>query len=90
MSVYVDLPRHKYGRMIMGHMLADSEKELHRMADAIGVQRKWFQRNASTPHYDICKSKHRLALGKGAIFLDRQEFVAKLRHIKQLIAKKEW
>ena len=63
MTVYVDNMRAAYGRMIMCHMLADSEEELHAMADAIGVARKWYQEQ----HYDICLSKREQAVAAGAI-----------------------
>lgn len=74
MSVYVDNARIPYGRMRMCHMLADTEDELHRMADHIGVRRKWFQQDrVSLPHYDICLSKRRLAVEAGAVELNRRE-----------------
>lgn len=57
MPVYVDNSSHRFGRMVMCHMLADSPDELHAMADRIGVARRHFQGDASTPHYDICKAK---------------------------------
>ena len=63
MTVYVDNMRASYGRMIMCHMLADSEDELHAMADTIGVDRKWYQ----DWHYDVCLSKRALAVAAGAI-----------------------
>ena len=66
MPVFVDQPKHAYGRMIMCHMLADEVSELHAMADKIGIQRKWFQSDASIPHYDICKAKRKLAIKYGA------------------------
>jgi len=64
--VYVDDMKAPYGRMTMCHMVADTVEELHAMADKIGVNRRWFQSVASTPHYDICKSKRALAVQHGA------------------------
>jgi len=78
MPVYVDKARNGYGRMIMCHMVADTLDELHAMADAIGVKRKWFQPE-SRPHYDICQSKRRLAIWNGAIEIGRKELVAMIR-----------
>ena len=63
MSVYVDNMRAPFGRLIMCHMIADSEQELHAMADAIGVARKWHQGD----HYDICLSKRAKAVELGAV-----------------------
>jgi uncharacterized protein DUF4031 len=66
MAVYVD-DMHKYpmgrlGRMKMSHMIADTDEELHAMADKIGVARKWFQGD----HYDISISRRERALDYGA------------------------
>lgn len=63
MSVYVDDMRAAVGRMVMCHMIADSDDELHAMADRIGVARRWFQGD----HYDIALSKRRLAVEAGAV-----------------------
>ena len=81
MSVYVDKAQHRYGRMLMCHMMADSTDELLAMADAIGVQRKWIQ-NAGTPteHFDVCKAKRDLAIEHGAItVVDSRELVKLVR-----------
>ena len=67
MSVYVDDMRAPYGRMVMCHMIADTEDELHRMAGLIGVARRWYQGD----HYDICLAKRALAMHAGAIELTR-------------------
>ena len=69
MTVYVADMNAKYGRMIMVHMLSDSDNELHQMADKIGVNRKWWQspEKTSGSHYDICLSKKAKAIQYGAI-----------------------
>lgn len=61
-AVYVDNMRAPFGRMIMCHMIADTEAELHEMADKVGVARKWYQKD----HYDICLSKRAIAVKLGA------------------------
>ena len=73
MTVYVDDVRHRFGRMVMCHMWADTLEELHAMADAIGVSRRWFQEppKASWHHYDIALAKKALALERGATLTDR-------------------
>ena len=55
--------------MVMCHMIADSEKELHDMADKIGVARRWCQGD----HYDICLTKKKLAIQFGAIELSTKD-----------------
>lgn len=69
MAVYVDNMRASYGRMVMCHMLADTDAELHAMADRIGVQRRWWQspEKTSGSHYDIALSKRAQAIQAGAI-----------------------
>lgn len=68
MTVYVDDMRAAYGRMVMCHMIADTDDELHAMADAIGVARRWHQK-PGTPrsHYDIALSKRAIAVQLGAV-----------------------
>lgn len=79
MSVYVDSMNYPYGRMIMCHMLADTEQELHSMADKIGVKRKWFQSKSSYPHYDICLSKKKLAIKFGAVEKSTKEIIQMMK-----------
>ena len=81
MAVYVDQAQHRYGRMLMCHLLADTPAELHAMVDRIGVARRWYQHSASTPHYDIAKSKRALAVAQGAIEVDRTELAAIIHRI---------
>jgi hypothetical protein len=66
--VYVDDMKAKFGRMVMCHMLADSDEELHAMADRIGVSRRWHQAPPHhDSHYDIALSKRALAVQFGAV-----------------------
>lgn len=68
MPVYVDDMRAKYRNLIMCHMIADSDQELHAMADAIGVRRRWWQAPPKhDSHYDICLTKRGLAVAQGAV-----------------------
>lgn len=82
MAVYVDdmheTDMGRYGRMKMSHMIADTEQELHEMADKIGVARRWYQGPPMTPrpHYDICLSKRKLAVEYGAKEITVREAVA--------------
>lgn len=77
MTVYVDDMRAPYGRMVMCHMVADTDDELHAMADRIGVARRWHQK-AGTPHshYDIALSKRAQAVAAGAVEVDRRGLAA--------------
>ena len=80
MTVYVDDMRAKFGRYVMCHMVADTDDELHAMADRIGVQRKWHQK-AGTPHshYDIALTKRSLAVAFGAVEIDRRRLAEIVR-----------
>lgn len=77
MSVYVDDMRAPFGRLIMCHMIADSDDELHAMANRIGVARRWFQKPGTpTRHYDIALSKRALAIAAGAIEITMRQAAA--------------
>lgn len=68
MAVYVDDMRAPYGRMVMCHMIADSSEELHRMADRIGLARKWCQHPGTyREHYDVSLGKRARAVAAGAV-----------------------
>ena len=71
MTVYVDNMRAPYRRMVMCHMVADTEDELHAMADKIGVARKWYQGD----HYDVCLQMRALAVQNGAKEVTQRELV---------------
>ncbi len=80
MTVYVDTMRARYGRMIMCHMIADTEAELLTMADRIGVDRRWHQ-NPGThrSHFDICKTKRALAVQAGAVEISMMDLGRMIR-----------
>ena len=73
MTVYVDDVRHRYGRMQMCHMWADSLDELLLAAVKIGVPVKWLQSppKASWTHFDVSLSMKAKALAQGAVLTDR-------------------
>ena len=73
MAVYVDDVRHRFGRMVMCHMWADTLDELLAMADRIGVARRWLQQppKASWVHFDVSLAMKAKAIEAGAILTDR-------------------
>lgn len=72
MAIYVDDMRAIYGRMVMCHMMADTDEELRAIADRIGVRQRWHQGD----HFDICLQKRALAVAAGAIEVTQRELVA--------------
>lgn len=62
MTVYVDDMCAQLGAYVVCHMIADTEQELHAMADHIGIARRWYQGD----HYDISWSDRALAVAAGA------------------------
>lgn len=76
MTVYVDNMRRRYRTMIMCHMIADTLDELLAMADNIGVKRRWLQKAATRPHFDICLEKRALAVKFGAVEITMRQAAA--------------
>lgn len=81
MAVYVDDARNPFRGHLMCHMIADTLDELHAMADAIGMERRWFQPR-SFPHYDLPQAQRRAALDHGAIPVDRRGIVHVMRRLR--------
>ena len=73
MTVYVDDVRHRFGRMIMCHLWADTVDELHTFAARLGLKRQWFQcpPKASWEHYDISVGVKAKAIALGAVLTDK-------------------
>jgi hypothetical protein len=61
-TVYVDDMRAAFRGHIMCHMIADTEEELHAMAERIGIARRWYQGD----HYDVTLDRRALAVEYGA------------------------
>ncbi len=83
MSVYVDdfyVTGMTYKGMKMCHMTADTREELLDMVEKIGVKAKWIQdKDTVYEHFDICLSKRKIALSKGAIAIGMREGVTKIK-----------
>ena len=82
MTVYVDDAYIPYGRMKMCHMIADTEEELHDMADKVGLKREWFQ-NTSRPHYDVGMGKRAIAVQNGAVETTTRELLDTLANTQE-------
>jgi hypothetical protein len=87
MPVYVDDMNAEYRRMKMCHMIADTEDELHAMADKIGVARRWHQaKGTPRSHYDICLSKRALAVDFGAREITQRDTVKIVARKREALA----
>lgn len=84
MVVYVDdMYKYTRGRLYVGrsrtlkcsHMIADTDAELHAMAEALGLRRAWFQGD----HYDVSLAKRKEAIALGAKPVTMRELVRLLR-----------
>lgn len=55
------------------HLMADTDTELHVMANKLGLRKEWHQASppASHSHYDLTPNKRRQAIKLGAIEVDR-------------------
>jgi hypothetical protein len=61
-TVYVDDMRARRGEHVLCHMIADTDVELHAMAERIGTEPRRYHRD----HYDIPLMQRSLALAAGA------------------------
>jgi hypothetical protein len=87
MSVFVDDMQMPFRGMLMCHMIADTTEELHRMAESIGLRRRWVQ-NAGTPseHYDISLESRAKAIELGAIAVTRRDLVTRIREKRAAVS----
>jgi len=93
MPVYIEKPT-DYGwvlrnkRVKSSHLLSDEVDltELHRIAQAGGMKRRWFQDHPDHPHYDIAASRYAGIVAAGAIEVDRNGLVAAVRRRREAVA----
>jgi len=86
MTVFVDNMRARFGRMVMCHMIADTEDELVAMADRIGVARRWHQYPGTMrSHFDIALTKRAAAVKAGALEITQRELGEKLRERRRAV-----
>ena len=85
MPVYVDDLAVPYGRMRMSHMIADTDEELHAMAQKVGVSRRHWQSpdKHSISHYDVCQQSKQRALAEGAVAITAKQAAAMSRRFAQ-------
>lgn len=88
--VYVDDMRAAFGRMVMCHLLADSDEELHAMAARIGMKMEWHQKAGTYhSHYDIALSKRKLAIHFGAKEINRSQLGEILKRKREAVIKEK-
>ena len=83
MSVYVDklipsIPNKNWKYSHSCHLMGDTVAELHAFAACLGLKLNWYQ-HKTMPHYDLTRTKRKLAMTLGAISIDQKQFVAMLR-----------
>lgn len=89
MTVWVDdmwsTPMGRFGRMKMSHMIADSRIELLRMADRIGLSRRWLQHPGThNEHFDVSLDMRRRAVEAGAVEITMRELALRIRARRNL------
>lgn len=79
--IYVDnLRKAKWPFGKSCHLFTDDSdnRELHKLAQAIGLKRRYFQDGRNFPHYDLTASKRVLATASGAVEVGNR-FAVKVR-----------
>ena len=82
LAVYVDQPVWEWRGRRWCHLLADTDEELHAFAEALGLERAWFQHRDEMPwkdHYDIPDELRAEAIRAGAVEVDLRHVAAHVR-----------
>lgn len=96
-TIYVDW-LNQYGWVMHGQRIPSCHmyvttldlEPLHKLAESIGLQRRWLDTKGTVPHYDLTAGKRSLALAAGALPIDdKAGFVTYYRPIRDmwLVAK---
>ena len=64
------------------HLFADTLEELHATAEAVGLQRQWFQ-DKRYPHYDLTPYARIRVERRGAQPIDTRDWIRRCRSKKQ-------
>lgn len=81
-AVYVDPIREHppfHGWTLWCHMIADTEEELHAMAERIGMRREWYQGD----HYDLRPDGRASALSLGAVEMPTREMARRVCAVRK-------
>ncbi len=81
--VYVDDTQERYRGKVLCYMVADTEAEMHAMAQLIGVRRRWCRTDLYGPLYRICRAMKARAIRNGAKEVTQREFVQIVRRSKR-------
>lgn len=92
--VYVDpmmswIKTNRWPYSEVSHLVADTEEELHRFAQAIGLKRFWYQEHESLPHYDLTRGMRARAVAYGAQEISRAEMALRIRAGRENANKKK-
>ena len=91
MAAYVDrLQRHGFRQWC--HLIADTEAELHAIAQRCGLRRIWYQSlcHASFPHYDAQERIRSRLVAVGAIEVTARELGAHMARIRVELEAGRW
>ena len=82
--LYVDHMRHPFGRMLMNHLMADTQAELEQAIIDLGLPPGIIQhRGEPKEHLDVSESKRALALRLGAKPITGRELVEIVRRRRE-------
>lgn len=62
------------------HMWADTEEELHVMADKLKLKRSWFQAKPFLAHYDLTPGRREAAIRAGALEYNVAQWKRGIKH----------